>query len=605
MFYLVEAIKCYNDAATAHEVAGDKRALAKSLQYIGYWQVTQGKYKEALATILQTLSVFEEIKDTVNLAYAYTQVGNVYYYRDEIDQALENYLKAYELNKTSGNELGTLQNLGNIGLFLTQIGKNEIALGYIEEALALSKELGNEKEIADNQLSMGVVHFNMGNLQQTVEYNLKALKYYEIHDGSAAGICYMNLGEAYAALGNYQKAVNYGKQAVATMEEFDNLYHLKDAHGYIADTYAKMGEYRKAYESHIMYRSLKDSILNGESNSAIAEMQTRYDSEKKEKENEGLRKAGRIKDLELTQQEDSIKQQRFFIGSSAVGVLFLLGLAFAQFRTRRVKHRTNEQLATQRDEITEQKQDITDSITYARDIQRASLPVEENMHKAFDECFVLYRPRDIVSGDFYWFNHFGDATVLAVADCTGHGVPGGFMSMMGSELLTQVISDPDVRDPGDALQRIDKRIIETLNKEGGKTMSNDGMDMCICTFLPEQKILQFAGANRPVIRIRDGAMNVFPFNKKGVGGRHKQTGYDHTELPYEKGDCYYMFTDGFPDQFGGPKNKKFMRKRLQDLILDIAEKPMEEQKQELETTFDDWRGSERQVDDVCLIGVRV
>ena len=215
-------------------------------------------------------------------------------------------------------------------------------------------------------------------------------------------------------------------------------------------------------------------------------------------------------------------------------------------------------------------------------------------------------PKDLVSGDFYWFQKFGKYSVLVMADCTGHGVPGGFMSMMGAEMLNQVLSDPEIVDAGIALTEIDKRIKNNLNQVGSQRQQNDGMDMALCIFDSEDQTVQFSGANRPLIRVRDGELTLIKPNKFGVGGLLGfEKEFKTEKLDIKKGDCYYMYSDGYPDQFGGPKNKKFMRKRLNQLLLSQSSKPMQEQETKFLNEFNDWKGSVEQIDDVCLIGVRV
>jgi serine phosphatase RsbU (regulator of sigma subunit)/GAF domain-containing protein len=271
----------------------------------------------------------------------------------------------------------------------------------------------------------------------------------------------------------------------------------------------------------------------------------------------------------------------------------------------KVKERT-EEVISQKAIIEEKNKDITDSIKYAKKIQLALMPDTNLLKKAFTESFVYYRPKDIVSGDFYWIDTFkDDITVFAAADCTGHGVPGAFMSLICNDLMGQVIKDQNVTSPAQVLTMLDERSRAMLNKSTDHS-SNDGMDIALCAYHPKNMILQFAGAHRPLLLIRNGELIEYKPSKHSIGGYvggHKLFGDNVIQL--QKGDSVYILTDGYSDQFGGQNGKKFKFKKLQKYILSISHTSMDEQHDLLEEAFISWRGRHEQVDDVCVIGVRV
>ncbi len=251
--------------------------------------------------------------------------------------------------------------------------------------------------------------------------------------------------------------------------------------------------------------------------------------------------------------------------------------------------------------------DLTDSIVYAKQIQRAVLPDIGIMQSYFKSSFVLYKPRDIVSGDFYWFSHIRGVLVFAAADCTGHGVPGAFMSMIGNEFLHQIVNNSNIDAPHQALERLDKMIIRALHQsEEGVASTKDGMDIALCAVHLDSMMCQFAGAFNPLYVVRNGELMIFEPTKESIGGS-----YDHDknfsshEFQLEHGDCLYVFSDGFTDQFGGPKNKKFTRKRFKQLLLEVNHLSMEDQHTRLNDAFKSWQGDQKQVDDVLVIGVRI
>jgi transcriptional regulator with GAF, ATPase, and Fis domain len=271
----------------------------------------------------------------------------------------------------------------------------------------------------------------------------------------------------------------------------------------------------------------------------------------------------------------------------------------------KVKERTTE-VFEQKAIIEEKNKDITDSIKYAKKIQLALMPDTSLLKKAFTESFVYYRPKDIVSGDFYWIETFNDnVTVFAAADCTGHGVPGAFMSLICNDLMSQVIKDQNVTTPAQALTILDERLRAMLNKSSDHS-SNDGMDIALCAYHPKQGVMQFAGAHRPLLLIRNGELIEHKPSKHSIGGYISGNKiFEDNTIKVQKGDCIYVLTDGYSDQFGGQNGKKFKFKKLQKLIQSIAHMSMNEQHDLLEEAFISWRGKHEQVDDVCVIGVKI
>ncbi|MDX2174518.1 MAG: GAF domain-containing protein [Bacteroidota bacterium] len=256
--------------------------------------------------------------------------------------------------------------------------------------------------------------------------------------------------------------------------------------------------------------------------------------------------------------------------------------------------------------IEEKNKDITDSIRYAKKIQQAVAPNIDEFNKNFTESFILYKPKDIVSGDFYWFEHYRNGvTVFAAADCTGHGVPGAFMSLICSDIMYKVINDGKVNNPSEALHLIDEKLVQLI-KKSSESSANDGMDIALCSYYKKQNKLEFAGAQRPMLLIRNGEMIDYKPSKYSIGG-HTAEGkeFELNSIDVQKGDLIYLLTDGYADQFGGDKGKKFKFKNLKELILSNHTKPMQEQKLILDTAFESWKGALEQVDDVCIIGVKI
>ena len=300
-------------------------------------------------------------------------------------------------------------------------------------------------------------------------------------------------------------------------------------------------------------------------------------------------------------------------GLAGLGLIFGI-YRFAEYRAKKEKRILEEKVAQRTVEVMEQKealerqnQAITDSIQYAKRIQQAILPEDEYISSALPKSFIYYRPREIVSGDFYWFLKKEDCIVVAVVDCTGHGVPGAFMSVLGNSLLDQIINDSNIFEPEEILNRLNLAVITSLKQKTDHSDLFDGMDIALLTFYPKAKKVVFGGANRSLIRVRKGILEEAKGDRFSIGGRQQTDTTTRTfsqkEFDLQEGDRFYLYTDGIPDQFGGMNKQKFFNKRVTELIKQIQEHPITEQEFDIDHALTEWRGSYRQTDDMLMIGV--
>jgi serine phosphatase RsbU (regulator of sigma subunit) len=312
---------------------------------------------------------------------------------------------------------------------------------------------------------------------------------------------------------------------------------------------------------------------------------------------------------ELKQKDADIEKAGTQLTFVAIGLVIVLLVAGLLYRSYSQKKKSNKEITQQKEIIEQKNKEIVDSINYARRIQESLLPSLADIRKSLPESFVYYRPRDIVSGDFYWHAQNGDKILIAAADCTGHGVPGSLVSMIGFNFLNQLVGENDITDPGEILNQLHTKITTTLNKEAGDGVRDvrDGMDIALVSINRASGEIRFAGAVRPLYFFDENGMNVIKSGLYSIGGIKSLTEDPFTShLVKPKGKAmFYLFSDGYADQFGGTNGKKFKMKKLQDLLQSIAAKSVEEQRKEVEKVFLDWMGPHEQVDDVCMIGVRV
>src|SRR6185312_4525219 len=301
-------------------------------------------------------------------------------------------------------------------------------------------------------------------------------------------------------------------------------------------------------------------------------------------------------------------------------VIVFSGLLLSRFR---VTQRQKAIIEHQKQLVEEKNKDILDSITYAKHLQDAILPPMQVIKKHLPEIFILYKPKDIVAGDFYWFEKAplnlpkgetmnnipplegGEALFVAACDCTGHGVPGAMVSVVCSNALNRAVKEFKITEPGKILDKTRELVMETFEKSDGDI--KDGMDISLASLTPSERgiKLQWAGAYNPLWYIQDGQMQEVKGDKQPIGKHVTQLPFSTHSLQLSKGDCLYLFTDGYADQFGGPKGKKFKYKQLQELITANVSKPLAAQKKLLDDTFENWRNDMEQTDDVCIIGIRI
>jgi serine phosphatase RsbU (regulator of sigma subunit) len=252
-----------------------------------------------------------------------------------------------------------------------------------------------------------------------------------------------------------------------------------------------------------------------------------------------------------------------------------------------------------------QKKEIEDSIRYARRIQSAVIPSDKTYHELLPESFVLFKPLNIVSGDFYWIGHVGSKIIFTAADCTGHGVPGAFMSMLGVAFLNEIVNKDHITVPDQILNSLRDKVIQALQQQGVSGETRDGMDIALICIDKEAGKLEFAGAYNPLIMIRNGEIIETAGDKMPIGFYENMHSFRKQEIAIEKGDLFYMFSDGYEDQFGGPEGKKFKSRRLKSLLLEICGYTPEKQKEALEMKFEEWKGDMPQVDDIVVVGISI
>ena len=623
-----EALKYYNKALNLSKEIKNKRGIADAYTFIGIVHDTQGNMSESIKDYFTALRYYEEIGDKGGIASAYNNIAYVYCEQDNFEQALKYDLLSLKIDKERNNKAGIANSYLSIGIVYQNLQKFNEALQMYNDALPIMRELENKEGIANIYNSIGVVFANRGlenknaqekkkDLQQALQAHLEALKLRKEIDNTA-GICasLINLGYVNTKLNNYTEAKKYLDEGIKLGTEIASRYTLKHGYFYRSELDSAMGNFKASYTDyklHVMYR---DSLFNEETRKKTIQNQMSFDFEKKEAIAQAEHK------LELQNQskqaEQQSKKQKLIIAFVAAGLLLVAFFAVYVFRSLRITNKQKQIIEMQKQIVEEKHKEINDSINYAERIQRSFLATKKLLDDNLREYFIFFQPKDIVSGDFYWASTLppfeslrtqgvssGSKFILCTADSTGHGVPGAIMSILNISSLERAIEHGCTK-PGDILNHARKTIIERLKKDGSEEGGKDGMDASLICFDFEKSKMQYASANNPIWVVRDKQLIELLPDKMPVGKHDKdQQSFTNNEFEIKANDMIYTLTDGLPDQFGGPKGKKFMYKKLKDLLISNSNDSLEVQKQKVVEAFENWKMGIEQIDDITLIGIKI
>jgi len=627
-----KALEYYSKSLTTRESIDDKKGVAQSLNNIGDVFIYQGNYENGLKNYLKSLEICESISDKKSMPL--NNIATSYFYLGNYEKALEYYIKALETAEKIGNKMRMINPSLGIGNVYKAMGRYKNALVYYKQTMAISKEAKSQTGLAKSLNAIGIIYEKLQNNDTALLYYQESLIINEkLGDKPAIALSLMNIGNIYLIAKNYDKALSNYERALQTNEETGNndgvaksllnigilysqkndteksLKYLKkglaladslkskeilmEGNEELSEVYEKKEDYKNALIYYKSHTAIKDSLLNENNSKNMAEIQTKYETDKKEKEIELLTKDKSLQEAQLKTQ-NVVKN-----GSIAVSILLLL-FALLAYNRYRIKQKANI-------EISQKNKEITESISYAKRIQTSFLTSERYIAQRLSDYFILYQPRNIVSGDFYWLMEKDSVLYVSTSDCTGHGIPGAFMSLISMGILNEIIySKSHLKHTDEILNELRRIIILAVNPEGSSEEGKDGMDTVLCRFDFKKMELEYSAANNSFYIIRNGELLVFKPDKMPVGkhvGLEKP--FTRTVISLEKGDCIYTFSDGYVDQFGGPKGKKFQSKQLKELVLANYHKPMEVQKQILNKTLQQWKGDCEQVDDILVLGIRV
>lgn len=616
-------------------------------------------YPEALSYGKKSVEIFVRLDSLDDAATLYNNLGYISDNIGDYKKALEYYYKALKMHEKHSLETEIVSTLINIGLVQLNLGDTVKSVDYHLQALDLARKNNMQDVVPTIYNNMGMIYGDIDH-EKAIVYLLNAAKGYK-DNGDKDGIAtaYSNLAMQYYTLELYDSAYYYFVRSGEIFKEIDRkyglswvcnslgCYHLemKNFHealakfiegmkiareyGYenillnqysgIIDAYDSLGNYTKRLEYLKKYELLYDSLFNSDNMAVINSLNIKYETEKKEQQ------LAESKKLLKISRENTIrkKQQKLYF---LIIIVLIIPLGILVFFSNKRKKKDNillqekndhinlqkeeiraqrDMIAGQRDMISRQKNEITDSIRYASRIQAALIPSDAILSENLPGHFILYNPREIISGDFYWTGKIDGKIIIIAADCIQHGVPGAFISMLGITVLNEIVHDNRISEPGRILSEMQGKMSGSMNQHGISGNKHTGMNISIVTVNTTANTLEFAGAGHSIYRVREGELTEMQGTDQTIGFSEEMLSPEKQQMQLEKNDMVYVFTDGFINQFGGESGKKFRMESFRDLLKSLSHKALIEQKILLERSFEEWKGKYDQVDDVLVLGIKI
>lgn len=590
------------------------------------------KQKEEIERLNEVAVLYANSNRAIEAAETYTQIGFSFWKAGLLRYAADNFLIAAKTFSSYKKYEDAKSLYSNIGVIYTDLEELENALKYFRISVEIRRKIGNKSKISSGLIDIAYI-------LQVMEFYEDAIKQLEealslaIEDNNSRLIydCYQMLAYNYKRNGNLKKA----EELIHKAESFERfLSEESKKEEFSAEVMSSQQKVARSEEEKRLASqlyTLQKQITEREKDSLSFSLKAKQDSlmvaeEKAKQRQQALKLLEQEQELDrikLKEQEARQEKQSLLILLAVGALLFVLILLIIMKKANNQRKKANSQLEKHNKEIDEkneelkgafekiahQNQNITQSINYAKNIQQALLPKTKHLNEIIKNAFILFKPRDVVSGDFYWFRKIIDKKtqtekiIVSAIDCTGHGVPGAFMSMIGYNLFDEIV-DKGITEPSMILKSMGDGVRFTLKQD--ETNNQDGMDMTVCVIDLKNKVLEFAGANNSLIYIQNNEIQQIKGNSFGVGGKNTRSDFRTHIVKIDKPTSFYIFSDGFVDQFGGEKGRKFMIKNFREYLFSISKENMQGQRLLLKQKLKDWMGTEyEQIDDILIIGFQV
>lgn len=599
------------------------KAQSKNIRGIILYRKTE--FDLAIEKYLEAEKIYMEIGDSSGAAKAYNNIAVIYRKLEQYKNAIKFYKKSIKIHEARNDSINLGISYNNVAISYGKLKKNKFLIYYTRKSIEINEKLDNFRILSTNYHTLGNYYSRNKKFDLAVKnlnHSLYLKKKIEYIYGYS--LTYNSLGEVYFKMKDYKTSRKY----VDSSYTISYANNDKDILINNYELYTRLDSAEKKFESAYFnlfnYMRLKDSIYQGEVTEKINLLENKYKDQQI-----------RIRDLQITGSKEKIKRQQTVIYAFILGfILILISTILIILQNKKIREKNSilneqnfeinqqkEEIITQRDDIKlksekieTQNLDIKASISYAARIQQVLLTHKNIFNKLIPKNFIFFKPRDIVSGDFYWAKEISKNKVAyTVADCTGHGVPGAFMSILGITLLNEIVSRENIKNTDEfsaasILDELRRKVKEALNQEDINSETQDGMDMSLCIVDLQKMELNFAGANNPIFLIRNNELKEFKADRMPIGISYgKKKDFTNHKIDLQKSDIIYSFSDGFVDQFGGENNQKYYKANFKKLLLSLQNKTLEEQKKAIEIEFNNWtkKGRYEQIDDILIIAVKI
>jgi serine phosphatase RsbU (regulator of sigma subunit)/tetratricopeptide (TPR) repeat protein len=629
-----ESIKLYLKSVEIEKITKNEKGLAISYTNLGYTYNKIGDIRNAFIYFNKSLKIFEKLELVELKVVTYNNIADIYEHQNEHVEARKYFLLGLKEMKKSGNKKGISDNLHFLAYSYDnesdRLSEKEVekilklrkkALKYYKQSLKIREKINFELGIAFTKNNIGLIYYNNSKLIQKKDsilklenealklFNESAVLFQKNGDVEAYNRTLISIARYYLEKNNISKAKEIANSVIKTANEIAAPTLINDAALISKDIAVKLSDWKKAFEMLNLHIEMKEKLSNEETQKTTFKQQSEIEYQQK-----------KAKDALIQAKKDAVtkaeKQRQRFIIFTSIGALFLISIFFMllynRFKTIKkqkiVIEKQKHEVEIAHQHLEEKNREILDSITYAKRIQSAILPQPKLVKEFLEDSFILYKPKDIVAGDFYWLEVVGDTVLFAAADCTGHGVPGAMVSVVCNNGLNRAVREFGLTKPNEILDKTRELVIQEFEKSDEDV--KDGMDISLCALDTKTNVLKWSGANNPLWILRkntEGQVEVLETkpDKQPIGKHFDAKPFTQIEIQLQNNDSIYIFTDGFQDQFGGAKEKKFRAAKMKELFLSLYDKIMEEQRKIIDESFESWKGELEQVDDVCVIGVRI
>ncbi|MBA3663286.1 MAG: tetratricopeptide repeat protein [Bacteroidetes bacterium] len=596
-----KGMECHQKALAIRLARNDKKGIAGSYNNIGIIYFNLSDFPKTLEYFQKSLKMQEELKNNYLIAATIGNIAVVYEQLHDDSLSMVFQQKSFDMHKVMNNRSDMVSSLNNLGTLYRKKKQLNKALDMHNQALKIALELDEKDKMKLTYGNVGTLYLAMNKPKEALEMFLKAKEFTEENDDKKdRSTLYSLMAQAFLKLGKPNDAVTYFNQALELAKSAGNLNEQKEAAQGLYEINKSKGDYKTAVTFLEIARQLNDSIFNSSKNESLNSLKTQFALDRQEVQLQSKAEE------ELKKQEEEKARQRIIIYVALCVLILVLVFSYFLLQRFRITRKQNRIIESQKILVEEKNKEITDSIMYAKRLQQAITPTVELVKQTFPGSFIYFQPKDIIAGDFYWMERKGNDVYIAAADCTGHGVPGAMVSVVCCNALNRALKEFDLSHTGPLLDKTRDLVLETFAKSGEEI--KDGMDISLLRFIDYDQTasllsLEWSGANNSFWYIEGNEFKTIKCDKQSIGKTDNPMPFHSHMLSLPKTSSVYLYTDGFADQFGGPKGKKFKYKQLEELLLRINYLPGPEQVTIIEHSFETWKGGLEQVDDVCIIGI--